>query len=140
MQRNESPPPRGVIQFVTSIVPRRLVFPAPTTIATASPQARAVRLDFSTSISELPVQTLATRAHLECTSLDVQFGLNYSSDDILRVVNAEQDTDDDRPTVGVKARQASSSDSVSTLGFGMSTFSSQDLLLLDYAEINSQGD
>lgn len=130
-QRYESPPPRGVIQTVTSIVPRRLVFPAPITTATAPPKARAVRLDFSTSISELPGQALATRADLESTSFGLGSGSTIPSEELL--YDGDDHQDDDRLAGVTKERQSSSSDSVSTLSFAMTTFFSQDLLYLDYA-------
>ena len=128
MQQIKSPPP---LETVIIAATRRMVIETTT-------QAQAVRLDFSTpSVQGQSVVTGLTTGSAGSTRTDsenafgVRSGSTFSSEDLLCVVNAKQD--DVRPSGAIKKRHVLSSDSVSTLGFGMANFSSQDSMYLDYA-------
>jgi hypothetical protein len=136
-QKIMSPTP---IETVVIAATRRMVI-APT--AHAQPAHLDFSLDFSTptvrgqsvvtGLTTSSAGSMSTRNDSE-SAFFVRCGATFSSEDILCVVNADQD--DYRPDGGIKERKASSSDlsvsTCSTPGFGMATFSSQDLMYFDY--------
>ena len=130
MQQIESQPPLETVIIAAT---------RPMVIATTA-LAEAVRLEFSTpSVRGQPVVTGLTTASAGSTrtvsesTCSFGSGSVFSSKDLLCDVDAQDE-------IPIKKRRTSSSDSVSTLGFGMATFSSQDLMYLDYTTSKNESE
>ena len=113
MQQIESPLPRGTIILESSL-------------PTPSIQGQHLVTGLTTGSLGL------TRTDSEST-FSFGSGSVFSSEDLL----CDGDAQDYHPA---KNTRTSSSDSVSTIGFGMATFSSQDLMYLDYTTSKNESE